>query len=67
MRQEIINLTNEWNSKKGLVTCEFSLSKNRLKEFLSYVSEVEVINGKWVYYECDACGKDYYHVEIIIM
>lgn len=69
MKQDIINLTNEWNEKNGTISAEFSFHKDLLPEFEEYTSKMNVKGGKWVSRECSTCqkhhGKDYLHAEII--
>jgi hypothetical protein len=70
-RDLVSSMTDEYMSKDGIVTCEFStdlISIDIKLECLKQASKKLKI-GKWVIYKCDTC-KSYhkdkqYHVEII--
>ena len=66
---DVINLTNEFNNEKGLVTCEFSLHKSKLMTFKSIANLTKSKYGIWIAYKCKHCveyhGNGYIHCELI--
>jgi hypothetical protein len=66
------SLSEEWNEKKGYVTCEFSTDKENLHEkmmFLFLKSQLLEHEGIWRILPCDTCygfhDDKFYHVEIV--
>ena len=57
----------EFNEKKGMVSCYFSISHSKKDEFIKAVEQTKKSPyGFWILYDnCDSCGKGNYHAELI--
>lgn len=69
IKEVIIAMSNEFDDKDGLVTCEISIHLDVLPEMEAFVNENTNIKlGKWIAMECDTCkshnGDGYIHVSI---
>lgn len=70
-RDLVSSMTDEYISKEGVVTCEFSTDLTNADIKLEYLKQAtkKMVIGKWVMYKCDTCESYHkdkpYHVEII--
>ena len=68
-KSEIIQLTREFELKKGGITCEFFIHESEIEEFLEFVKTLKQHYGMWRVYACDSCvsyhGEGYQHAEIV--
>ena len=59
LQQFMMNGTEEWNDKKGVITIECSISENKISEFYSFAKTLTpLFGGKWVACYCNTC-KEY--------
>ena len=74
MKKLVDDLTAEWVTKDGSVTCEFSIGVNQLFDVLDYLAQVSdeklsEFGAMWYVRQCSTCrGHDSskpYHCEII--
>lgn len=68
-KEVIIEASKEFDEKKGHVTCEFSINRNKIPELEKFVREnVEMKLGNWALFECYSCqeehGVDFVHLTI---
>lgn len=70
-RDLVGSMTEEYISKNGIVTCEFSTDIGNIDIKLEYLKSAtkKMGIGKWIMYKCDTCESHNknkpYHVEII--
>ena len=69
-KNDILDMSKEFDEKEGYVTCEVSIHKNLISEFAKFVKDnVNLKYGNWIVYECETCreyhGDGYCHAEII--
>ena len=59
-------MTTEYEAEKGNITCEFCTNRLYIIEKMKYLSQKQVVNGKWDIYWCSTCPPDApLHVHIV--
>ena len=69
IKEDIIAMSKEFDEKDGCVTCELSIHKDSIDDFVKFVTEnTDIKLGNWVLYECETCvgyhGEGYIHASI---
>jgi len=59
LKETLETLFNEFNTKKGIVTCELSAPRHRVLYVKPFLETLISEYGKWLAYECETCRENY--------
>ena len=69
IKEDIIAMSKEFDEKDGCVSCELSIHKDSIDEFVKFVTEnTDIKLGNWILHDCPTCvgnhGEGYMHASI---